>query len=90
MRLEEPEHRMPWAEPGALQPRVGGRGCGVNARAIVKTINRRCRRHRYFEGGRQFGVDYTTWVMCHPQMAFEYSRAAEALTGRKGRFIPRF
>jgi hypothetical protein len=58
------------------------------ARAIVKAINRRVRRHRYFEGGRLFGVDYPTWAVTHPQMAREFNKAAAVLTGRKGHFMP--
>jgi len=62
----------------------------MNHKAIIKAINRRVRRHGFFDGGKAFGVDYVTWCLSYPQMAFEFSKACEALTGRKGRFIPRF
>ena len=41
MRQQEPEHRMPWAEPWALQPRVGGRGCGVRRHGVGVAISGR-------------------------------------------------
>lgn len=60
------------------------------ARALVKAINRRVRRHDYFAGGRQYGVDYATWRVCYPKMAAAFQAAAEVLAGRTGRFMPRF
>lgn len=58
--------------------------------AIVKAINRRVRRHGFFDGGKAFGVDYNTWVAVYPQMAFEYNKAAEVIQGKPGRYLPRF
>jgi len=62
----------------------------MNARATIKAINRRIRRHGFFDGGKAFGVDYTTWSLIYPQMASTFNAACEELTGRKGRFLPRF
>ena len=55
-----------------------------NPKAILKAINRYCRKNL----GK--GWDYATWTVVYPQMAFEFSRAAEAMTGRKGRYLPKF
>ena len=62
----------------------------MNPRAIVKAINRKVRRHGFFDGGRAFGVDYATWCHCYPQMASVFNQAAEKITGRSGRYLPRF
>ena len=58
------------------------------ARTLVKAINRRIRRDQIFEGGKAFGVDYTTWAICYPSTASAFNAAAEILTGRSGRFLP--
>jgi hypothetical protein len=60
------------------------------ARIFIKAINRHVKRRRLFEGGRTFGVDYTTWCVTYPQLARAYQAASEILTGRNGRFLPRF
>jgi hypothetical protein len=62
----------------------------MNARAVIKAINRRIRRHGFFDGGRAFGVDYATWNVTYPQMASVFNQAASQLTGRPGRYLPRF
>lgn len=61
-----------------------------NARTTIKAINRWTRTYRPFEGGRTFGVDYITWRISYPQIAKTYQLAAEMITGRTGRFMPRF
>ena len=58
--------------------------------AVAKAINRRVRKHRFFDGGRTFGVDYATWACSYPQMAAEFNRAVEVINGRKGRYLPKF
>lgn len=62
----------------------------TQARQTVKAINRWVRKTKPFEGGRQYGVDYPTWVVTYPQTAQVFRAAAEVLTGRKGNFMPRF
>ncbi len=60
--------------------------------AIVKAINRRERvraREDYCPGDITFGWDYTTWNMVHPQLSALYSKCAEIITGKQGRYIPR-
>jgi hypothetical protein len=61
-----------------------------NPTAILKAINRHVRRNNVFSGGRSFGVDYTTWSICYPQMSSVFNKAAQQITGRPGRFLPRF
>lgn len=62
----------------------------IEATAVCKAINRHCRKAQVFQGGRQFGVDYTTWAVTYPQMAHAFQKAAKIITGRDGRFMPRF
>lgn len=56
--------------------------------AIIKAINRHMKKERPFAGGTQFGVDYNTWCATFPQTSSVYSKHAEILVGRKGRFFP--
>lgn len=57
----------------------------MNERAILKAINRWVRKQ-----GRAFAIgwDYATWTHVYPQTASIFNQAAEALSGRKGRFMP--
>jgi len=55
------------------------------ASAVVKSITRHLRKTREFRGP----WDYATWCVLHPQMATEFSKAAQLLVGRPGRFLPR-
>lgn len=48
------------------------------------------RKTRPFEGGRQYGVDYPTWIVTYPQTAQVFRQAAEVLVGKQGNFMPRF
>ena len=66
----------------------GPKPYGFEPKAILKAINRYCRRRRIFEGGLQWGYDYATWSVCYPQMAREFNRAAAAIMGRPGRYLP--
>ncbi len=61
-----------------------------SAKAVIKSINRQVNKMEYFKGGKQFGVDFATWSVTCPQMAQMFSEAAKVLTGREGRFLPRF
>lgn len=54
--------------------------------AIIKSINRHIRNH-WFGGMR--GWDYATWTVVYPQMAHQYSAAAQVITGRPGRYLPK-
>jgi hypothetical protein len=52
--------------------------------AVAKAINRWVRKNL------SPGWDYATWCAVYPQMALEFNKAVEAISGRKGRFLPRF
>lgn len=60
------------------------------AKTIIRSINRWARRTQPFHGGRQYGVDYATWTVCYPHLAHQFQRAVECVTGRSGRFLPKF
>lgn len=51
----------------------------ADARSLAKAINRHIRRRHIFEGGRTFGVDYSTWAVCYPHLAREFNQAAALL-----------
>ena len=55
----------------------------AQAKAIVKAINRRCRK-------RLCPRDYTAWARDYPQMAAEFDKAAATLSGHPGRYRPKF
>lgn len=60
----------------------------MNHRAIIKSISRHLKKTRWCEGGKTFGVDYITWKVLNPQKANMVDYCAEAITGKKGRYIP--
>lgn len=60
----------------------------TTSRAILKAINRHIRKARFFDGGRQYGVDWPTWSICHPQLARTFRHHAELIAGRTGLFMP--
>lgn len=60
------------------------------AQSIVKSINRHCRKVEMFKGGREYGIDFSTFSTCYPQISKVFCNAAEILVGRKGKFLPRF
>lgn len=59
----------------------------AEARTIIKSINRRCRRGKMF-GRDRYGADFSTWSVCYPQTSRAYVEAAKIITGRDGRFMP--
>jgi len=59
-----------------------------SAKQVALAITRHLRRRRVFEGGRLFGVDYTTWHTCYPHLSLTFEAAMEALTGTPGRYVP--
>ena len=60
------------------------------AQSIVKSINRHCRKSETFKGGREYGIDFSTFSTCYPQISKVFCNAAKILVGRKGRFLPQF
>jgi len=59
------------------------------ARTLAKAINRRLRRTKAFYGGGPWGLDFATFQATYPQMCQAFNQAAEILTGKPGRYIPR-
>ena len=58
----------------------------TQAIAIAKSINRHVRRN--WHGG-MFGWDYATFSVCFPRTCAVFNEAAEVITGRERRFLPR-
>jgi hypothetical protein len=62
----------------------------VEAKTLIKSINRHIRRKKLFEGGLQYGLDYPTWSFCYPQMSKILNEAAKIITGRDGFYLPKY
>ena len=62
----------------------------LSAKTLIKAINRRIRRKKLFEGGLQYGLDYPTWSLCYPQMSKVLNQAAKVITGKDGRYLPKY
>lgn len=56
------------------------------AKATMKSINRQIRKHWY---GGMIGWDFTTFTVIYPRISGVFNQAAEVLTGRKGRYLPK-
>lgn len=54
--------------------------------ATLKAINRYLRRAHVFAGGRDLGIDKTTWIICHSQIANTFSELANKKNGTSGKF----
>ena len=62
---------------------------------ILKSINRYVRKAQCFKGGMQYGVDFSTWYICHTQLAISFNKFARLYKGltnkdKETRFMPLF
>lgn len=60
----------------------------LDAKIIIKSIDKHIRKRRIFQGGRSFGVDYITWRVSYPHLCAMFDKAGEVVMGRPGRYIP--
>lgn len=58
-----------------------------SARATLKSINRHLRKN-YSPEGREYGSDYATFAVLHPEICKMTQICAFAVTGNTGRFVP--
>ena len=60
----------------------------TRAYSMLRCINRHIRRHKIFEGGRTFGVDWRTWHACYPHLASVFDKHAAIVAGRCVQALP--
>jgi hypothetical protein len=60
------------------------------AKSIQRHIRKRDIMGAHSGEGQEYGVDFVTWHICHPHLADVFCELGRVVTGRDGRFMPRF
>jgi hypothetical protein len=60
------------------------------ATIVCKSINRHLRRTHAFVGGRQYGIDFNTWVATFPHLSRMFYQAAKVIVPGCHRPMPLF